>query len=164
MGNIITTTQADGSTTQKGVWRAGTQAEINAGTAGVVVTADTLKNFPSSYTPLPFSKFNSSTKAQSNHAYGLVSPDVSPPVPLELPDIGNFTEGDILEVDNVSGVSFKITILSGSSVEIRYDDQLLTDIDNKFLLSEGAGSSIKLRAENSQLWYVVRRDRVTVSS
>lgn len=162
MGNTITTTQADGSTTQKGVWRAGTQAEVNAGTAGVMVTADTLKNFPPS--PLPFLKFNSSTKAQTNHAYGLVSPDVSPPVALELPDIGNFTAGDILEVDNISGVSFKVTIPSGSSVELRYDDQLLVDIDNKFLLSEGAGSSIKLRAENSQLWYVVRRNRVTVST
>jgi hypothetical protein len=164
MGNIVLITEADGSTTQKGVWRTGTQAEVNAGTAGVVVTADTLKNFPSSYTPLPFLKFNSSTKAQSNHAYGLVSPDVSPPVPLELPDIGSFEEGDVIEVDNISGVSFKITIPSGSSVELRYDNQLLIDIDNKFLLSEGAGSSIKLRAENSQLWYVVRRDRVTVSS
>lgn len=119
---------------------------------------------PASYVPIPFSKFNSSTKAQANHAYGLVDPDPNPPVPLELPNRGSFKTGDILEVENITGVSFKITIPSGSAVEIRYDSQTITDIDNKVLLSEGPGSSIKLRAESSQLWYVVRRDRVTVSS
>jgi hypothetical protein len=113
---------------------------------------------------LPFKKFNSFTKAQANYVYALVSPDPNPPVPLELPDRGNFREGDVIEVENVSGVSFKITIPSNSAVEIRYDDQLITDISGRYLLSEGAGSSIKLRAESNQLWYVVRRDRVTVSS
>lgn len=108
--------------------------------------------------PLPFIRFNSSTKAETNHAYGLVDPDPNPPVPLELPDRGQFKAGDILEVDNVSGVSFKITI--PSDIIIRYDDQILDDISGKFLLSQGSGSSIKLRAEDSQLWYVVRKDRV----
>lgn len=155
----------DATTTEKGVLRIATQQEVNTGTVkDAVVTPETLKNLPANYIPLPVITFNSFKKAQVNHAYILVDPDPEAQTPLELPDRGSFKRGDILEVDNLSGKMFKITIPQNSAVEIRYDNELLTDLSGKFLLSEGPGSSIKLRAESTQLWYVVRRDRVTISA
>lgn len=113
-----------------------------------------------SFIPITFDTFISDKVAQTNHAYGAI--DSKTTITLQLPPRGSFKRGDILEVENVSAASFKITL--NADLIIRYDNTTIQDIDGRFLLSEGPGSSIKLRAESSQLWYVVRRDRVTVSS
>lgn len=154
----------DATTNEKGILRIATQQEVNTGKINdAVVTPETLKNFPKptpSYVPITFDTFITDKLAQTNHAYAAI--DSKTTLTLQLPPRGSFKRGDILEVENLSAASFKITL--NSDLIIRYDDTIIEDTDGKFLLSEGPGSSVKLRAESSQLWYVVRRDRVTVSS
>lgn len=113
-----------------------------------------------SFIPIPFETFISDKVAQTNHSYAAI--DSKTTITLQLPPRGSFKRGDIIEVENLSAVAFKITL--NTDLIVRYDDTIIEDIDGRFLLSEGAGSSIKLRCENPQLWYVVRRDRVTISS
>lgn len=116
----------------------------------------------SEYSPLPLVKFNTHIQLKTNHAHALVSEDVTDVLICDLPIRGSFSEGDIIECDDVSGYNFKI-IVSGDTL-LRIDDTLISDIDEKYLISGGRGSSIKLRALNGQLWYVVRRDRVTIGA
>lgn len=154
----------DATTTEKGVLRIATQDEVNTGTVkDAVVTPETLKNFPQptpSYVPIPLEAFISDKVAKANHAYAAI--DSKNTLTLQLPPRGSFKRSDILEVENLSAPAFKITL--NADLLIRYDNTVIEDIDGRFLLSEGPGSSIKLRAESTQLWYVVRRDRVTISS
>lgn len=117
-----------------------------------------------SFVPIPSIRFDSEKVAQVNHMYYLISPVIVTPAPLQLPERGQFKADDEIQVLNVSGSTFKIYIKAGSAVIIRYDDQTIEDIDGKFLLSEGPGSYIRLKAENNQLWVVVERNRVTVSA
>lgn len=119
---------------------------------------------PSTYTPIPLKTFNSSTIAQANNFYALVDPSIDPPTQLQLPDRGSFKRGDEIEVMNFSGSSFKVTIKPGSAVIIRFDNQSIEDIDQKFLLSEGPGSFVRLKAESNQIWFVINRNRITVSA
>lgn len=111
------------------------------------------------YTPIPFETFITDKIAESNHAYAAI--DSKNTLAIQLPARGSFKRGDIIEVENLSASAFKITL--NNNLIIRYDDKIIEDIDGKFLLSQGPGSSIKLRAESTQLWYVVRRDRVSIS-
>lgn len=113
-----------------------------------------------SYVPIPLEVFISDKVAKANHAYAAI--DSKNTLTLQLPPRGSFKRSDILEVENLSAAAFKITL--NTDLLIRYDDTVIEDTDGRFLLSAGAGSSIKLRAESTQLWYVVRRDRVTISS
>lgn len=117
-----------------------------------------------SFVPIPSIRFDSEKVAQVNHMHYLISPIIVNPAPLQLPERGQFKQDDEIEVLNVSGSTFKVYIKAGSDVIIRYDDQTIEDIDGKFLLSEGPGSYIRLKAENTQLWVVVERNRVTVSA
>lgn len=117
-----------------------------------------------SFVPIPSIRFDSEKVAQVNHMYYLISPVIVTPAPLQLPERGQFKADDEIQVLNVSGSTFKIYIKPGSAVIIRYDDQTIEDIDGKFLLSEGPGSYIRLKAENNQLWVVVERNRVTISA
>lgn len=120
-----------------------------------------LPNPPSpSYVPIPLETFINDKVAKANHAYAAI--DSKNTLTLQLPPRGSFKRSDILEVENLSASAFKITL--NTDLLIRYDNTVIQDFDGKFLLSEGPGSSIKLRAESTQLWYVVRRDRVTISS
>lgn len=119
---------------------------------------------PSIYTPIPLKKFNDTTIAQPNNFYALVDPSINPPTELQLPDRGSFKVGDEIEVMNFSGSSFKVTIKPGSAVIIRFDNQSIEDIDQKFLLSEGPGSFVRLKAESNQIWFVINRNRITVSA
>lgn len=116
-----------------------------------------------SFVPIPSIRFDSEKVAQVNHIHYLISPIIVTPAPLQLPERGKFKPDDEIQVLNLSGSTFKVYIKPGSAVIIRYDDQTIEDIDGKFLLSEGPGSYIRLKAENNQLWVVVERNRVTVS-
>lgn len=113
----------------------------------------------STFVPIPFETFISDTVAQTNHSYAAI--DSKSPITLQLPPRGSFKRGDIIEVENLSAVSFKITL--NTDLIVRCDDKIIEDIDGRFLSGSGPGSSIKLRCENPQLWYVVRRERVSVS-
>lgn len=157
-------TAKDASYTQKGVCRAATQEEVDAGIiSNVFVTPETLKNFPfpiQGYIPIPLVIFNTDIVLQPNHSHALVSEEVISTVTCQLPERGTFSKSDVIECDDVSGFNFKITV-TGDTL-LRIDDTLISSIDGKFLISGGRGSTVKLRAINSQLWYVVRRDRVTI--
>lgn len=155
-------TAKDGKENQKGVLRIATQEEVNMGTVkDAVITPETLKNYPQPtpvYLPIPLEVFISDAVAKTNHAYAAI--DSKNTLTLQLPPRGSFKRSDILEVENLSAAAFKITL--NTDLLIRYDNTIIEDTDGKFLLSQGPGSSIKLRAESTQLWYVVRRDRVAI--
>lgn len=140
MSNQIITTVADATDTQKGV---------------------SLKG-QGTFSPIPLVTFNTDITLQPNHAHALVSEEVIDVRVCKLPPRATFIKGDIIECEDVSGFNFKITV-EGDTL-LRIDDTLISSIDGKALISGGRGSSIKLRALNSQLWYVVRRDRVTVGT
>lgn len=117
-----------------------------------------------SFVPMPSIRFDDEKVAEANHCHYLISPVITTPAPLQLPVRGQFKENDEIEVVNVSGSTFKVYIKAGSAVMIRFDGQTIEDIDGKFLLSEGPGSFVRLKAENNQIWVVINRNRVTVSS
>lgn len=122
--------------------------------------AEALNNQPPKQ--LPLTTFNTDITLTPNHAHALVSEEVIDVRVCKLPARATFSKGDVIECEDVSGFNFKITV-EGDTL-LRIDDTLISSIDGKFLISAGRGSSIKLRALSSQLWYVVRRDRVTVSA
>lgn len=117
-----------------------------------------------SFVPMPSVKFDDSTVAQANHCHFLVDPAIVTPTPIQLPERGQFKTDDEIEIVNSSGSTFKLFIKSGDASIIRFDNESLTDIDGKFLLSEGPGSFVRLKAQSSQIWVVINRNRVTVSA
>lgn len=117
-----------------------------------------------SFVPMPSVRFDDSIVAQVNHNHWLTDPVIVTPTPIQLPVRGQFKPNDEIEIVNLSGSSFKLFIKSGDASIIRFDNQSFTDIDGKFLLSEGNGSFVRLKAQSSQLWVVINRNRVTVSS
>ena len=137
----------------------------NKGKVTVVDATDSQKGVSlkgsSEFTPIPLVTFNTDITLQPNHAHALVSEAVIDVRVCKMPARGEFAKNDIIECEDVSGFNFKI-IVEGDTL-LRIDDTLISSIDSKFLISGGRGSSIKLRALSTQLWYVVRRDRVTVS-
>lgn len=114
--------------------------------------------------PMPSIRFDNATVAKPNYCYWLIDPVIVTPAPLQLPERGDFKQDDEILVVNATGSTFKITIKSGSADIIRFDDQLIEDISGKFLLSEGPGSFVRLKALNGQMWVVIDRNRITVSS
>ena len=142
-----------------------TSQDITDGTADdKIVTPKKLTEALNAQTikPMRLIRFNTNITLEPNNAYALVSEDVIDVLNCELPARATFKEGDVIECEDVSGFNFKVTV-TGDTL-LRIDDTVISSIDGKFLVSAGRGSSIKLRALSSQLWYVVRRDRVTVSS
>lgn len=117
-----------------------------------------------SFTPMPSIKFDNATVAKANHCHWLIDPIVVMPAPLQLPERGDFKADDEIEVVNASGSSFKLFIKPGSADIIRFDDKTIEDIDGKFLLSEGPGSFVRLKALSTQMWVVINRNRITVSA
>lgn len=144
MSNQILTTIADATETQKGVSTKATPTPI--------------------YSPIPIKRFSSATVAEPNFCYVLTDPTTETPAPLQLPERGSFKPKDEIEVVNLSGTTFKITLKQGGDNLIRFDDKTIESIDGKFLLSGGNGSFIRLKAENYQLWFVINRNNITISS
>lgn len=117
-----------------------------------------------SFVPMPSIRFDNATVAQANHCYWLIDPVIVTPAPLQLPERGNFKQDDEILVVNATGSTFKVTIKPGSADIIRFDDKLIEDIDGKFLLSEGPGSFVLLKALSSQMWVVIYRNRISIGS
>ncbi len=117
-----------------------------------------------SFVPMSSVKFDNATVARANYWHWLIAPVIVTPAPLQLPDRGDFKTDDEIWVVNATGSTFKIIIKPGSSDTIRFDDQIIEDISGKFLLSEGPGSYVRLKALNNQMWVVIERNRISVSS
>lgn len=143
MSNQIVTTVADATDSQKGVATKATSSAIF---------------------PMPSIKFDNETVATPNHCHLLIDPIIVTPAPLQLPERGQFKKDDEIEVVNFSGSTFKVYIKPGSNVLIRFDGQTIEDIDGKFLLSGGNGSFVRLKAESTQIWFVINRNNITISS
>lgn len=117
-----------------------------------------------SFVPMPSVKFDNATVARANYWHWLIAPVIVTPAPLQLPDRGDFKTDDEIWVVNATGSTFRIIIKPGSSDTIRFDNQIIEDISGNFLLSEGPGSYVRLKALNNQMWVVIERNRVTVST
>lgn len=144
MSNQILTTVADATSTQKGV--------------------DTKITPTPSFVPMPSIKFDNATVARANYLHWLIDPVIITPAPLQLPERGDFKTDDEIWVVNATGSTFKLFIKPGSADIIRFDDKLIEDIDGRFLLSEGNGSYVHLKALSGQMWVVIERNRISISS
>lgn len=117
-----------------------------------------------SFVPMSSVKFDNATVARANYWHWLIAPVIVTPCPLQLPERGDFKTNDEIWVVNATGSTFKLFIKPGSADIIRFDDKSIEDIDGRFLLSEGPGSFVRLKALSNQMWVVIERNRISISS
>lgn len=161
----------DATESEKGVSQFANSAETIAGqidnkfvspknlNASIANALGTLK-----FAGFNYEKFDKDIQLKPNYIYICVDPAVNPPNDAKLPVRGVGKQGDCIIVYNITSeknVSFKITL--NTDLILHHDGQVVTDIDNKYLLGDKGGSCVLLGCGGNQQWFSLLHYQITLT-